>query len=239
MKLNLTVRFTAGRYHGQEFPPSPARLFQAMIAGSHRGGYGLINTDARDDALKWLEHLAPPVIEASKVVETSDQISLYLPNNDDGILKTYNGKDKKPESLSRSEWANAKQKASSDFHINLFTHKRSSEKSMRAFVLTGEKIVRYVWTCGDTDEDKKNAQVVCAIAALVTSLGHGLDEVFAHGKITHKEASTQTDASNDESIVYQPRIMLGGDFVAPCEGSYQAYKTRYERTAQEAPRSFR
>jgi CRISPR-associated protein Csb2 len=202
MKLNLTVKFTAGRYHGQVFPPSPARLFQAMIAGSHRGGYGLINTDARDEALMWLERLAPPNIAAGYASETGADITNYVPNND-----------------------------------NAYTHIRTA-KSMRAFVLPGEKIVRYVWTCGDTDRDKKNAHVVCAIAALITSLGHGLDEVLVHGELAHEEVP-QTNASISENVVYQPRIVRGGKFASPRADSYQAYKMRYERTLQEARRDHR
>lgn len=202
MKLSLTVRFTAGRYHGQEFPPSPARLFQAMIAGSHRGGYELVNADARDQALMWLERLAPPDIVASHKNETGADVVNYVPNND-----------------------------------NLHAHVRTA-KSMRAFLLSGEKYVRYVWTCGETDEDKRNARAVCAVAALVTSLGHGLDEVFVRGEVASDEVPL-TDISSAEGVAYQPRVVGGGDFTTPCEGSYQAYKTRYERALQEARRDHR
>ena len=43
--LLITIRFHEGRYHGQEdrfngsdgWPPSPGRLFQALVAGAARG----------------------------------------------------------------------------------------------------------------------------------------------------------------------------------------------------------
>ena len=69
MQLNLMVTFATSRYHGRisedelEFPPSPSRLFQALIAGSHCGAYGMVHSDKRDRALRWLELLEPPVIE--------------------------------------------------------------------------------------------------------------------------------------------------------------------------------
>jgi len=88
MQLNLTVTFATGRYHGRisedelEFPPSPSRLFQALIAGSHCGAYGVIHTDKRDRALQWLESLEPPVIESPEYLETGRGIKSWVPNND-------------------------------------------------------------------------------------------------------------------------------------------------------------
>src|SRR2546423_5043699 len=91
MQLNLTVTFAMGRYHGRvgdeelEFPPSPSRLCQALIAGSHCGAYGVIHADKRDQALQWLESLEPPVIEAPVGREAGRGITNYVPNNDNQI----------------------------------------------------------------------------------------------------------------------------------------------------------
>ncbi|HXM34412.1 MAG TPA: type I-U CRISPR-associated protein Csb2 [Pyrinomonadaceae bacterium] len=89
MQLNLIVTFADGRYHGRrseeelEFPPSPSRVFQSLIAGSHCGAYGVIHSDKRDRALQWLESLEAPVIETPVVCETGKGITNYVPNNDD------------------------------------------------------------------------------------------------------------------------------------------------------------
>lgn len=95
MELSVSVTFPSRRYHGRvgevgrgtervlEWPPSPLRLFQALIAGSHRGVYGLVNLEARDRALKWLESLKPPTIETGQVIEAGTECTNYLPNNDD------------------------------------------------------------------------------------------------------------------------------------------------------------
>jgi len=84
--LVLSIRLHDGRFHGvPEWPPSPARLFQALVAGAAEGA-GI----APDlvPALTWLESsAAPPVIAAP----TSRQLSgftTYVPNND---LDTVNG----------------------------------------------------------------------------------------------------------------------------------------------------
>ena len=62
--LVLTIRLHDARYHGAtEWPPAPARVFQALVAGVARGN-SIPSTAAR--AFEWLETLAPPVIAAPK-----------------------------------------------------------------------------------------------------------------------------------------------------------------------------
>jgi CRISPR-associated protein Csb2 len=91
MQLSLTVTFATDRYHGRismqklEWPPSPLRLFQALIAGSYRGAYDIVNRDARDRALRWLEKLEPPSIEAGQTVENGRGVLNWVPNNDDQL----------------------------------------------------------------------------------------------------------------------------------------------------------
>ncbi len=91
MELKIAITFETNRYHGRvkeedlEWPPSPLRLFQALIAGSHRGVYGIINQDVRDESLKWLEKLAPPIVESCGVVESCRELTNYVPNNDNDI----------------------------------------------------------------------------------------------------------------------------------------------------------
>ncbi|MFN0198912.1 MAG: type I-U CRISPR-associated protein Csb2 [Planctomycetaceae bacterium] len=88
--LLLTVRFLDDRYHGllnrggpPEWPPSPFRLFCALVAGVARRGEldGEIGT-----ALSWLQKLEPPIIIAPKA-KSGQAIIQYVPNND-GDKKT-------------------------------------------------------------------------------------------------------------------------------------------------------
>lgn len=77
--LLLSVRFHDGRFHGRpEWPPSPARLFQALVAGAANGA-ALDHPDI--DALAWLESLDPPVIAAPSGRATKG-FTNYVPNND-------------------------------------------------------------------------------------------------------------------------------------------------------------
>lgn len=77
--LLITVRLHEGRYHGAgEWPPSPGRLFQALVAGAGLGG-PLRREDA--EALQWLEGCAPPVI-ASPLMASGQSVKSFVPNND-------------------------------------------------------------------------------------------------------------------------------------------------------------
>ncbi len=77
--LLLSVRFYDGRYHGAgDWPPAPARLFQALVAGAAKGAE-LSDTDKA--ALAWLETLDAPVI-AAPAARTGQAFRNYVPNND-------------------------------------------------------------------------------------------------------------------------------------------------------------
>lgn len=77
--LLISIRFHEGRYHGAgDWPPAPARVFQALVAGAARGRT-LENQDRA--ALCWLETLNPPVI-AAPATRAGQEFRNYVPNND-------------------------------------------------------------------------------------------------------------------------------------------------------------
>ena len=76
----VTIRFLDPRFHGRgdrgpEWPPSPFRLFQALLAAASRNG--LLD----EEAFHWLERLSPPEILAPPVLPVSSWKN-YVPNND-------------------------------------------------------------------------------------------------------------------------------------------------------------
>jgi CRISPR-associated protein Csb2 len=162
MQLNLTVTFADTRYHGHvsedelEFPPSPSRLYQALIAGSHCGAYNLIHTEKRDRALQWLESLDPPTIEAPSVGETGSGLTNYVPNNDNQMPMT-----NKPGS----------------------GHVRTAKPLLGNIFPTSSTLV-YRWQFDVGEEANANATVVCSMARLITHLGQHQDTVYAKGEIT-------------------------------------------------------
>ncbi len=97
--LLLTVRFLDDRYHGlldrggpSEWPPSPFRLFQALVAGVARRGELVVGDDVPSNtnftpigqALGWLQQHTrehPPIIIAPKS-KPGQAITRFAPNND-------------------------------------------------------------------------------------------------------------------------------------------------------------
>jgi len=94
--LLLTVRFLDDRYHGlldrggpPEWPPSPFRLFQALVAGVARRGELVVGDDVPSNtkftdigkAIGWLQKIDPPIIIAPKS-KTGQAITRFVPNND-------------------------------------------------------------------------------------------------------------------------------------------------------------
>lgn len=97
--LVVSIRFHDGRYHGAgEWPPAPARLFQALIAGAAKGTK-LVDEDKA--ALEWLQRLDAPVI-AAPVARQGQSFHNFVPNNDldsvDGDLKKI-GKIRTPKNI--------------------------------------------------------------------------------------------------------------------------------------------
>jgi len=77
--LLIEVRFHDARYHGAEdWPPAPARLFQALVAGAARGGS---LAEGHAAALRRLEDLPAPTIAAPPARRGTGFIT-YVPNND-------------------------------------------------------------------------------------------------------------------------------------------------------------
>ncbi|MBF0335851.1 MAG: type I-U CRISPR-associated protein Cas5/Cas6, partial [Alphaproteobacteria bacterium] len=80
--LLVTLRLLDGRYHGAgDWPPSPFRLFQALVAGAYGGRWAAEPPEAKDRAFRWLEGLPAPLI-AAPPVRAGAAFTHFVPNND-------------------------------------------------------------------------------------------------------------------------------------------------------------
>ena len=119
--LSLTITFLDDRFHGQgddgpEWPPSPHRVCQAMLCAAARNGYDV------DEAFRWFESLAPPEILAPKTEEHTQEVQIFVPNNDADVPKKF-----------------ARQ--------NRLTSKTMRPTRMKG----GSTTVRYLWTIQEAD----------------------------------------------------------------------------------------
>lgn len=168
--LLLTVCFLDDRYHGlldrsgpPEWPPSPFRLFQALVAGVARRGELVVGDDVPSNtrftpigqALGWLQRHTrehPPIIIAPKS-KTGQAITRFVPNNDG---------DKK---FDRQERLTAKPTIPTLFILE-----------------EGQKPeVHYVWDIASRS-DCPIADIERAARSL-TALGWGIDMAFADARL--------------------------------------------------------
>ena len=150
MILEIEVIFTMGHFHGEEWPPSPARLFQALVAASHLGAHGLIHQTVRDEALRWLERQDPPAILATDAVQQRQHLINYVPNNDDQLGE--------------------------DAHVR-------TDKSVGAWFFPESSAATYRWQLGAEAKDTKQADVIAAMASLITYLGRTVDLAYGRGRL--------------------------------------------------------
>jgi CRISPR-associated protein Csb2 len=80
----ISVTFLAGFYHGEEWPPSPARLYQAMVAAVMTCGYRIFEP-AVEPALLWIERQPAPRIRCCGAEQTSSY-RIAVPNNDMDVV---------------------------------------------------------------------------------------------------------------------------------------------------------
>jgi CRISPR-associated protein Csb2 len=85
--LCISVTLLDPLFHGKgdrdepEWPPSPMRLFQTLLAGSRTSCRNREWSDAKADAFRWLEKRKPPLILAP-AARRAPAYTLFVPNND-------------------------------------------------------------------------------------------------------------------------------------------------------------
>ncbi len=160
-KLRIAVEWLDGVYHGVEWPPSPLRLYQAMIAGyavNRRGDPSL------EAAMRHLETLGAPTIFAPEVEERAPTASA-VPDNDGDVTL---------DLLAKGQHAEARKKARSTMSIRV--------RKSRSF--DGE--VTYEWDA--TTGTVEHFGALRTIAESVSAVGHGIDTAVAQAMLSENAA---------------------------------------------------
>src|SRR5579875_1348873 len=172
--LCIETRFLAGRYHGRrserdhtffpaEWPPAPYRLFQALVAAGNLGARRTAFSDAKKDALRWLERRNAPDILAPAAYPAS-VVQLYVPNNDmDKVARAW-VRNREPE------------KQPSELRTG---------KDLRPHRLAEDTPVRFLWPIADEEwpEASRHVEILCEEARQLHSLGLGIDLVAGNGRL--------------------------------------------------------
>lgn len=159
--LCISVTLLDSLFHGKadhgepEWPPSPLRLFQAMLRGARTGCHNSYWTDAKSAAFKWLERCEPPVIVAPHVIRAREY-KLFVPNNDS---------DKESERQNRLTSKVAR------------PHRLPDEIDHRT--------LHYLWRIPDVNDSSalNHAELLRDEARHLLALGWGIDQAVATGRI--------------------------------------------------------
>jgi len=146
--LLISVRLYDARWHGAgEWPPSPARLFQALVAGV--GGSDALAAE-HEQALGWLEDLAPPVI-ATPLAPKGQGYICYVPNND---LDAVDGDPRRIDKI-------------------------RSGKTIRPWLIEGEPVLLFVWNFDASAAADACATLLSEAAQHLYQFGRGVDMAWA------------------------------------------------------------
>lgn len=158
--LVLSFRFLTPWFHGRgnedhpEWPPSPLRVFQALVAASARAG--TLASSRR--ALACLERLPAPLIVAPAATASTTGYRLSVPHNAMDIVGR--------------QWAGGGEG-------NAAEHR--TMKSVRPSILPEDAVVHYAWTL--PDDEMSQVGPLIAAARNAVALGWGQDLVVGDGAI--------------------------------------------------------
>ena len=208
--LVIEVRFHAGRYHGEEWPPAPMRLFQALVAGAGHRYRGEIWPESAVASLRFLEGLGPPIISAAPSPEVSRHV-LSVPNND--------------EDLAMRDWTAGRPVKA----IEEDQRKGRALKTIPRRYCSAP--LRYVWHLPD-GISREHADALAALARSPHTLGLGIDAACATVYITDEEPIPASDTR-----LYRPiRYGAGTRLRVPAPGSFDSLEARHIARSTRAER---
>lgn len=217
--LHISVTFLHPTCHARmgkeeaapnEWPPSPLRLFQAMVAGaaarwaSDDGSTrAALTAHAPVAALGWLENLCkatPPTILAPRAV-TGQAVPRYVPNNSADLVA--------------AKWARGDA---------LATFEDRTKKVFRPTHLLDGDTVHYLWPLDEAREAeaRRHEPTLSAAARCIVALGWGIDAAVGDARVVD---SAQADALNGER--WEPERTGTSGLRLPVSGTLNALVRRH------------
>ena len=209
--LCISVTFLDPFFHGQgdgdnpEWPPSPMRLFQAILAGSRTGArqlrWSVDDQVTLRDAFLWLERRPPPEIITPEA-SPAPAYTLFVPNNDS---------DTKPNRQER-----------------LTSKVARPHRLVQGGEAGGPQTLHYLWGISEEDRDisHRHAETLIYESRHLMALGWGIDQVVGRGTII-----TSAEASKLPGERWQPwrdNLSGGNKLRVPILGSLDDLEAVYE-----------
>lgn len=178
--LCISVGFLDARYHGRgdggepEWPPSPLRLFQALVAAAAARWDDRQRVETARAALEWLESQPPPLLIAPEGVPGAPY-RLSVPNN--------------ALDLVAGAWARGNTSNQGDAN----PAKHRAMKPVRPTRLPEDSAVHYLWPLPGplSPEVAEFVEQLAGAARSVVALGWGIDRVVGNGRIVGREEMEQ------------------------------------------------
>jgi CRISPR-associated protein Csb2 len=189
-------------WHGSgDWPPSPFRLYQAMVAGAFGGRWAAedkIAQERRSDAFRWLERQQAPHISAPPRSECRP-ITFYVPNND---LDSVGGDPARVEEI-------------------------RAEKVVRPFRLEVSQTFLYAW---HFDEGDAEANLLCDLVERLHTFGLGVDPAWARGRVVDRETAEASLVAHG-AVARPTGVSGENLLPCPAEGSLQSLIVRHAESA--------
>lgn len=187
--LCISIRFLDGAFHGRtdygeaEWPPSPLRIYQAIVAASAAHWNERRGVRHAAPALRWFEGLPSPVIVTPPPQRTATGYRLYVPDN--------------VGDLAGKSWSRGGDASIADYR---------TEKAVRPTLFRGEEALHYLWPlAAASDGFAEHRDVLFAAVRSITHVGWGVDLVVADASVLN-----EADAAALKGERYIPMDEDGG-----------------------------
>lgn len=206
--LRISVQLLTGAFHGRadrgapEWPPSPYRLYQAILAGCRTGTWRPLWTERTRLAFEWLERQPPPRIVAPRA-RRARELTLAVPNNDmDLVARAWLRGDDDPNPMAK--------------------YKTLKHVSPQVIDDEGDTRIHYVWELR-SQADREPAQELASAARSLRALGLGIDLAAAEGEVRLDDGGVPPGREWRPSGAGRPTMLR-----VPTEGSLDSLERRHE-----------
>lgn len=221
--FNFSIQYLQPLCHARgesgdpEWPPSPLRLFQSLVAAAAARWNERVRIEHAASALAWLEQLPPPSIVAPRGETSGTRYRLYVPNNLGDLVA--------------ASWSRGNENDIARYR---------TEKDVQPTWLHAEPnespTVHYLFELPKDDPQiAKYTEVLIATARSLTHLGWGIDMVAGNASVVDAQAAAALKGIRWQSTEGPAPL----DLRAPLVGTFQELTAIHQRFLNRVQRDHR